>query len=310
MNKDSKIYIAGHSGMVGSAVVRKLREESFSNLILKTRKQLDLTNQQLVKSFYKEHQPEYVFICAAKVGGIHANNTYRADFLYENIQIQNNLIHYAYKYGVKKLLFLGSSCIYPRDCRQPIKEEYLLTGLLEETNEPYAVAKIAGIKMCESYNKQYGSNFISIMPTNLYGLNDNYDLMTGHVFAAFIRKFHEAKIFDKAEVVCWGTGEPLREFLFSSDLASALVFLMQNYSGEKIINVGSNFEITIYELAKMVKDVIGFTGRISWDASKPNGTRRKLMDSSRLFAMGWRPKIELKQGIALAYADFLERFPS
>jgi GDP-L-fucose synthase len=309
MELNAKIFVAGHNGLVGSAICHELAHLGFKKVLIQTRQELDLLDQLKVQKFLANQKPEYIFVAAAKVGGIWANNIEPANFIYENLQIQNNLIEAARQQEVKKLLLLGSSCIYPKLASQPIKEEYLLTGPLEQTNQWYAIAKIAGIKLCQAYRRQYGCDFISAMPTNLYGPNDNYDLDKSHVLPALIRRFHEAKIRDRAEVVCWGTGEPLREFLFSSDLARALVFLMQNYSDEKIINVGSSLEKTICDLAEIVKDVIGFTGRITWDASKPDGTPRKLMDSSRLFAMGWRPQINLRQGIALAYADFLQRFP-
>lgn len=301
------IYVAGHRGMVGSAVVRALQAQGYTNIVTRTSSELNLTDQEATETFYKEIQPEYVVVAAAKVGGILANNTYRAQFLYENLQIQNNLIHFAWKYGVKKLLFLGSSCIYPKLAPQPLKEEYLLTGLLEPTNEPYAIAKIAGIKMCEAYRDQYGCNFISAMPTNLYGPNDNYHPENSHVLPAMIRKFHEAKMEGKSEVIIWGDGSPLREFLYADDLADALVYLLLNYNEKEFVNVGCGEDISIMDLALLVKKVTGFTGEIVCDTSKPNGTPRKLMDVSRLFATGWRPKVALEQGIALAYQDFLSR---
>lgn len=301
------IYVAGHRGMVGSAVVRALQAQGYTNIVTRTSSELNLTDQEATETFYKEIQPEYVVVAAAKVGGILANNTYRAQFLYENLQIQNNLIHFAWKYGVKKLLFLGSSCIYPKLAPQPLKEEYLLTGLLEPTNEPYAIAKIAGIKMCEAYRDQYGCNFISAMPTNLYGPNDNYHPENSHVLPAMIRKFHEAKLEGKQEVVIWGDGSPLREFLYADDLADALLYLLLNYNEKEFVNVGCGEDISIMDLALLVKKVTGFTGEIVCDTSKPNGTPRKLMDVSRLFATGWRPKVALEQGIALAYQDFLSR---
>ena len=301
------IYVAGHRGMVGSAVVRALQAQGYTNIVTRTSSELNLTDQEATETFYKEIQPEYVVVAAAKVGGILANNTYRAQFLYENLQIQNNLIHFAWKYGVKKLLFLGSSCIYPKLAPQPLKEEYLLTGLLEPTNEPYAIAKIAGIKMCEAYRDQYGCNFISAMPTNLYGPNDNYHPENSHVLPAMIRKFHEAKLEGKSEVIIWGDGSPLREFLYADDLADALVYLLLNYNEKEFVNVGCGEDISIMDLALLVKKVTGFTGEIVCDTSKPNGTPRKLMDVSRLFATGWRPKVALEQGIALAYQDFLSR---
>lgn len=306
MKKDSKIYIAGYRGMVGSAIHRKLQEKGFYNFILRTSKELDLRNQQAVSDFFQTEKPEYVFLAAAKVGGIIANNTYRADFLYENLAIQNNVIHNAYETGVKKLMFLGSSCIYPKLAPQPLKEEYLLSGFLEETNEPYAIAKIAGIKLCEAYRTQYGCDFISVMPTNLYGLNDNYDLQNSHVLPAMIRKFHEAKAANSESVMLWGTGSPMREFLYADDLAEACAYLMENYSEPQLINVGTGIDITIKELAETVCKIVGFEGELVWDTTKPDGTPRKLMDVSKLHAQGWRHTIDLKEGIALAYQDFLE----
>jgi len=307
MNKDSRIYVAGHRGLVGSAIWRTLELQGFNHLIGRTRREVDLLDPLAVQDFYAKEKPEFVFIAAAKVGGIHANNTQPAAFLYENLQIQNNLIHLASKSGVRKLLFLGSSCIYPKLAPQPLKEEYLLTGPLEPTNEWYALAKIAGIKLCQSYRRQYGCDFISVMPTNMYGPNDNYDLQTSHVLPALIRKFHEAKTSAAATVTCWGTGAPLREFLYADDLGAACVFLMNNYSEEQFINAGSGVEISIRELSELVQRVIGFTGKIIWDSSKPDGTPRKLMDNSRLKAMGWSPQINLETGIRLAYADFLAK---
>jgi GDP-L-fucose synthase len=292
--------------MVGSAIHRKLEEKGFTNFVLKTSKELDLRNQQAVADFFVSEKPEYVFMAAAKVGGIIANNTYRADFLYENLAIQNNVIHSSYENKVIKLMFLGSSCIYPKLAPQPLKESYLLSGFLEETNEPYAIAKIAGIKLCEAYRSQYGCDFISVMPTNLYGLNDNYDLQNSHVLPAMIRKFHEAKVSNNQEVNLWGTGSPMREFMHADDLAEACVYLMDNYSQSEFINVGSGIEVTIKELAETVKDIVGFEGNLNWDTTKPDGTPRKLMDVSRLHAQGWKHKIELKEGISLAYQDFLE----
>lgn len=306
MEKDSKIYIAGHRGMVGSAIHRKLQEKGFTNFVLKTSKELDLRNQQAVSDFFKTEKPDYVFLVAAKVGGIIANNTYRADFLYENLAIQNNIIHSSYENSVQKLMFLGSSCIYPKLATQPLKEEYLLSGFLEETNEPYAIAKIAGIKMCEAYRSQYGCDFISVMPTNLYGPNDNYDLQKSHVLPAMIRKFHEAKASGSESVTLWGTGSPMREFLHADDLAEACVYLMDNYSEAEFINVGTGTDVTIKELAETVKKTVGFEGELIWDTTKPDGTPRKLMDVSRLHAQGWKHTIDLEQGIALAYQDFLE----
>jgi len=308
LNYDAKIYVAGHRGMVGSAIWRELERQGFKNLVGRARKELDLLDPTAVGRFYAEQKPEYVFVAAAKVGGILANNEQPADFLFQNLQIQNNLIHGAWKAGVKKLLFLGSSCIYPKLAPQPLKEEYLLTGPLEPTNEWYAIAKIAGIKMCQAWRRQHGCDFISAMPTNLYGPNDNYDLKTSHVLPAFIRKFHEAKESGAASVTCWGSGKPLREFLYADDLASACVFLMQRYSDEQFINVGCGSDISIRDLAEVVRRIVGFDGRMEWDATRPDGTPRKLMDSSRLFAHGWKPRIDLETGIRLAYDDFLKRF--
>ena len=307
MKKDSRIYVAGHNGLVGSAIWRELEHQGFKNLIGRRQRELNLLDTAAVQKFFTEAKPEFVFIAAARVGGIHANNTQPAAFLFENLQIQNNLIHTAYQTGTRKLLFLGSSCIYPKLAPQPLKEAYLLTGPLEPTNEWYAVAKIAGIKMCQAYRLQYGSDFISAMPTNMYGPNDNYDLQTSHVLPALIRKFHDAKVSSAGTVTCWGTGTPLREFLYADDLASACVFLMQNYSEEQLINVGSGSEVTIRELSELVKRIVGFTGEIAWDETKPNGTPRKLMDSSRLFALGWKPQVDLEAGIRLAYANFLAK---
>ena len=307
MDFSSKIYVAGHRGMVGSAIVRALRHQGYENIIVRTRSELDLCNQDAVLQFFNENKPDYVFLAAAKVGGIMANNTYRAAFLYENLQIESNIIHSAYLNGVKKLLFLGSSCIYPKMAPQPLKEEYLLSGLLEETNEPYAIAKIAGIKLCEAYRDQYGCNFISAMPTNMYGPNDNYHPENSHVLPALIRKFHEAKTENLATVTVWGDGSPLREFLYADDLADALVFLMQHYDEKQFVNVGYGEDISIGDLATLVKSVVGYTGDIVFDTGKPNGTPRKLMDSGKLFSLGWKPKTGLKDGIALAYGDFLQR---
>lgn len=314
MDKKAKIYIAGHGGLVGSSIVRVLKEEGYTNIVGRTHKELDLTNQEAVEKFFETEKPDYVILAAAKVGGIHANNTYPAEFIFSNLQIQNNIIDASYRHGVKKLLFLGSSCIYPKFAPQPIHEDELLNGKLEPTNEPYAVAKIAGITMCQSYNRQYGTNFISVMPTNLYGIGDNYHPENSHVLPALIRRFHDAKVNNLAEVVVWGTGKPLREFLFSDDLASACVFLMNNYDvkndpkGGEIINIGSGIEVSIKKLAETVKDVIGYKGKLTFDSSKPDGTPRKLLDVSRLHAMGWRHKVELREGIELAYRDFLENW--
>jgi len=304
MNPDSKIYIAGHKGMVGSALVRNLKAHGFTNLILKTRAELDLCIQQAVTDFFETEKPEFVFLAAAKVGGIYANNTYRADFIYENLMVQNNIIHAAYKNKVKKLMFLGSSCIYPKLAPQPLKEEYLLTGALEYTNEPYAIAKIAGIKMCESYHLQYGCDFISVMPTNLYGPNDNYDLNNSHVLPALLRKFHDAKENKLPQVTVWGTGSPRREFMHADDMADACVHLMNNYTGEKFVNIGVGNDISIKELAYLIKEVVAYEGEIIFDASKPDGTPRKLMDVSFLHSLGWTHKINLEQGIRSVYADF------
>ncbi len=307
MEKSAKIYVAGHNGMVGSAIVRKLVEKGYENIITRNSKELDLRNQQLVADFFAAEQPEYVFLAAAKVGGIIANNTYRADFIYENLAIQNNIIHQSYLTGVKKLLFLGSSCIYPKMAPQPIKEEYLLTGLLEETNEPYAIAKIAGIKMCDAYRAQYGCNFISVMPTNLYGCNDNYHPQNSHVLPAMIRRFHEAKLNHAETVVIWGTGTPRREFLFADDLAEACYYLINNYNEPEPINAGTGVDISIKDLALLVKSIIGFEGKIEFDLTKPDGAPRKLMDVSRLHDAGWKHSINIDEGIKLAYEDFLSK---
>lgn len=307
MEKSSKIYVAGHRGMVGSAIYRKLLKEGFENIVTRTSKELDLRDQTAVSIFFEEEKPEYVFLAAAKVGGIVANNTYRADFLYENLQIQNNVIHSSYLVGVKKLMFLGSSCIYPKFAPQPLKEDSLLTGTLEPTNEPYAIAKIAGIKMCESYRAQYNCNFISVMPTNLYGINDNYHPQNSHVLPALIRRFHEAKLNNTPSVEIWGTGSPLREFLFSDDLADACFFLMQNYNESIFINIGTGHDLSIKDLALLIKKIVGYEGEIKFDTSKPDGTPRKLMDVSKLHSLGWKHTIELTEGIELAYADFLNK---
>lgn len=306
MNKNSKIYVAGHRGMVGSAIVGKLRSQGFENLLLKPHEELDLLDQKVVVDFFEENKPEYVFLAAAKVGGILANNTYRAQFIYENLQIQNNVIHSSHLHGVKKLLFLGSSCIYPKFAPQPIKEQYLLTGELEPTNESYAIAKIAGIKMCQAYNFQYGTNFISVMPTNLYGPNDNFDLKTSHVLPALIRKFHEAKIENKPFVEIWGSGSPHREFLYSDDLADACLFLMNNYDDNEIINIGVGEDISIKELAMLIKDIIAYPGELKFDTSKPDGTPKKLLDVSRLNKLGWQAKTPLRRGIRQTYEWFLK----
>ncbi len=307
MEKSSKIYVAGHRGMVGSAIYRKLINEGYNNIVTSSSSELDLRNQDAVIRFFEKEKPEYVFLAAARVGGIIANDTFRADFLYDNLQIQNNVIYNSYKFGVKKLLFLGSSCIYPKLAPQPLKEEYLLTGTLEPTNEPYAIAKIAGIKMCEAYRAQYGCNFISVMPTNLYGINDNYHPQHSHVLPALIRRFHEAKINNLESVEIWGTGTPLREFLFSDDLADACFYLMQNYNESEFINVGSGHDLSIKELAILVKKIIGYNGEIKFNTTKPDGTPRKLMDVSKLHSLGWKHKVELEEGIVLAYEDFLNK---
>ncbi len=302
MEKNSKIYIAGHTGMVGSALVRKLKREGFENLILRTSVELDLTHQLAVERFFKEEKPEYVFLAAARVGGIVANFSYPAQFLYENLMIQNNVIHQSYESGVKKLLFLASSCIYPKLSPQPIKEEYLLTGSLEPTNEAYSIAKIAGVKLCETYSRQYGCDFISVMPTNLYGPNDNYDLETSHVLPALLRKFHEANFNKDKSVEVWGTGEPRREFLHVDDLANACVHLMQTYHGTISVNIGTGKDISINELAEIIKEISGFNGEISWNTSKPDGTPRKLLDVSLVHSLGWKHEISLKEGIKKVYA--------
>jgi GDP-L-fucose synthase len=306
MKSDSKIFIAGHRGMVGSAIKRNLSQRSFTNIITRTSAELDLRNQADVNLFFKNEKPEYVFLAAAKVGGIQANNTFRADFLYENLLIEANIIHAAYSNNVTKLLFLGSSCIYPKMAHQPLKEEYLLTGLLEQTNEPYAIAKIAGIKLCEAYRAQYGCNFISVMPTNLYGIGDNYDLNNSHVLPALLRKMHEAVKLDAKEVVIWGSGTPKREFLFADDLAEACSFLMINYDEADLVNIGTGKDLSILELAETIKMIVGFKGNLVFDKTKPDGTPRKLLDVGRLHKLGWQHKIELKEGIELTYKNFLE----
>lgn len=303
MQLNSKIYVAGHRGMVGSAIVKDLESKGFNNIITRTSSELNLIDQKAVTDFFEKEKPEYVFLAAAKVGGIIANNTLRADFIYENILIQSNVIHQSYKTGVKKLMFLGSTCIYPKLAPQPLKEEYLLTDLLEETNEPYAIAKIAGIKMCDAYRDQYNCNFISVMPTNLYGFNDNYDLQNSHVLPALLRKFHEAKINGDKEVTVWGTGTPLREFLHASDMANACVYLMQNYNDKGFVNIGTGKEISIKDLAFLVKDIVGFTGNVIFDTTKPDGTPRKLTDTTKLNGLGWSHKIELAEGISKVYAE-------
>ena len=307
MQKDSKIYIAGHRGMVGSAILRRLQSEGFSNFILRRSAEMDLRDQSAVNAFFETEKPEYVFLAAAKVGGILANNTYRGSFLYDNLMIQNNVIHASHLNGVKKLMFLGSSCIYPKMAPQPLKEEYLLGGPLEPTNEPYAIAKIAGIKLCDAYRSQYGCNYVSVMPTNLYGPNDNYDLQTSHVLPAMIRKFHEAKLNGDASVVIWGTGKPRREFLHVDDLADACCHLMESYNDEGLVNIGTGEDIEIGELAKLVRKVIGFEGEIVHDLAKPDGTPRKLMDVSKLHNFGWNHRIGLEDGIKAVYEEYRTR---
>jgi len=302
LNLDAKIFVAGHRGMVGSAIVRKLTAKGYRNILTRSHQQLDLLDQALVFSFLENEQPDYIFIAAAKVGGILANNTYRADFIYQNLIIEANLIHGAHLAGVQQLCFLGSSCIYPRDCPQPIKEEYLLTGPLEPTNEPYAIAKITGIKLCESYNQQYGRQYVSAMPTNLYGPNDNYDLANSHVLPALLRKAHEAKVNDDHNIVIWGTGKPRREFLYVDDMAEACVFMMENEINQGLFNVGTGVDVTILELAEAVIDVVGFKGGIVFDNSRPDGTPRKLLDVSCLKALGWQAKVNLQEGLKLTYA--------
>ena len=308
MNLDAKIYVAGHRGLVGSAIVRNLEEKGYTNIICRTHKELDLTNQEAVRTFFEQEKPEYVFLAAAKVGGIHANNTYPADFIYDNLMIQNNVIKAAHDFEVKKLLFLGSTCIYPKMAPQPIKEEYLLTGALEETNEAYAVAKIAGLEMCKFFKRQYGDNFISCMPTNLYGPNDNFDLKNSHVLPALIRKFHEAKVNNSEAVEVWGTGTPLREFLYVDDMADACVFLMENYDGEQHVNIGTGEEVSIRELAETIKEVVGFDGELVFNTDMPDGTPRKLTTVDKLHGLGWKHDVSLNKGIQLAYNWFLENY--
>ncbi len=305
MKPDSKIFVAGHTGLVGSAIVRKLEQKGHTNIVTRTMEELDLTNQRATDEFFETEKPEYVFLAAAKVGGIEANNTYPADFISINLEIETNVIKAAHDHQVKKLLFLGSSCIYPKNCPQPIKEEYLLTGPLEPTNEAYAIAKIAGLKMCQFFKKQYGDNFISAMPTNLYGPNDNYDLKTSHVLPALIRKFYEAKVNNDPYVELWGTGTPRREFLYVDDLADAVVFLMNRYEGLEHINIGTGEDVTILELAEIIKEIVGYSGKIKFDATKPDGTMRKLLDVSKLNQMGWKYGVSLKEGIKLAYRSFI-----
>lgn len=308
MEKDSKIYVAGHRGLVGSAIIRGLKAKGYTNIIGRTHKELDLMDGVAVEKFFKEEKPEYVFLAAAKVGGIYANSTYPADFIFENLQIQQNVIGNAFKYKVKKLMFLGSSCIYPKMCPQPIKEEYLLSGYLEETNEGYALAKISGLKMCQFFNKQYGTNYISVMPTNLYGPYDDFSGINSHVMPALIRRFHEAKVNGDKEVIVWGSGKPLREFLYSEDMADACIYLMETYNGNDFFNIGTGKELTIKELAELIKETVGYEGKIVWDSNKPDGTPRKLLDVSRLEKAGWKYKVELKDGIKMAYNWFLDNY--
>jgi GDP-L-fucose synthase len=308
LEKNSKIYIAGHTGLVGSAIVRNLEKNGYGNLFFRTFDDLDLTNQKETRAFFNSEKPEYVFLAAAKVGGIKANNDFPADFVYQNLQVQNNVIHSAFLNRTKKLLFLGSSCIYPRDCPQPIKEEYFMTGPLERTNDAYAIAKIAGIKMCQSYNRQYGTNFISVMPTNLYGPNDNFDLESSHVIPALLRKFHDAKVGNEDKVVIWGTGKQRREFLYVDDLADVCVFLMNNYDDSEIVNIGTGEDIKIIELAKLIKKIVGFEGKIENDLSKPDGTPRKLLDISRLRSLGWQNKTTLDEGLRCTYNWFKKNY--
>lgn len=307
MDKSSKIYVAGHKGLVGSAILRKLQAEGYANIVTRSHEELDLERQERVEAFFKKERPEYVFLAAAKVGGILANSTYPAQFIYSNLAIQINVIHSSYLYGVKKLLFLGSSCIYPKYCPQPMKEEYLLSGYLEPTNEPYAIAKIAGIKMCQSYNRQYGTRFICAMPTNLYGPNDNFDLQTSHVLPALIRKFHEAKEKGDDEVIIWGTGSPRREFLHVDDLSDACLFLMRNYESSDIINIGTGKDISIKELAEMIARIVDFHGNLKFDTSKPDGMPQKLLDVSKINNLGWKPKIKLEEGIIQTYKWYLNK---
>lgn len=310
MKPTDKIYVAGHRGMVGSAIVRKLQQQVHNNLVLRNSNELDLRNQQSVNDFFAQERPDYVFLAAAKAGGILANDTYRAEFIYDNIMIQNNVIHAAYVNKVKKMMFLGSSCIYPKLAPQPLKEEYLLTGELEKTNEPYAIAKIAGIKMCDAYRSQYGCNFISVMPTNLYGPNDNYDLKSSHVLPALVRKFHAAKINGDKSVSIWGTGTPRREFLHADDLADACYFLMQKYDEAGFVNIGTGEDIPIGELAMLIKDIVGYNGSLEYETSKPDGTPRKLLDVSKLHALGWRASIGLREGIEKVYHEFIQAYPA
>jgi len=306
MNEQSRIYLAGHTGLVGTAMHRKLLEKGYSNIITRSHGELDLTRQSDVERFFQEEKPEYVILAAAKVGGIHANSTYPGQFIFENLSIQNNVIHASYLSGVKKLLFPGSACSYPRECPQPMKEEYLLTGPLEPTNEPYAVAKIAGITLCQAYNRQYGTDFICAVPTNAYGPNDNFDPEDSHVIPALLKRFHDARMAGAAEVMIWGTGSPLREFIYADDLADAFLFLLKNYGGSEIINIGTDKEISIKELASIIKDIVGFKGPIRFDSSKPDGAPRKTLDKTKLFGLGWRPEISLAEGLEMTYRWFLK----
>jgi GDP-L-fucose synthase len=308
MDRDAKIYVAGHRGMVGSAIVRKLSSLGYTNVVTRTHAEVDLVSQQAVMDFLGQEKPDYIFMAAAKVGGIHANNTLRAEFLYQNLMIETNVVHAAWQAGVNRMLFLGSSCIYPRDCPQPIREDYLLTGPLEQTNEPYAIAKIAGVKLCESYNRQYGTQYVSAMPTNLYGPNDSYDLNNSHVLPALIRKTHEAKLRGDRELVVWGSGKPMREFLYVDDMAEACVFLMENGISDGLFNIGTGEDVTIRELAETVMGVVGFDGTIVYDSAKPDGTPRKLLDVDKMKTLGWSASTGLRDGIARAYADFKDRF--
>lgn len=310
MQTTDKIYVAGHRGMVGSAVCRALINSGFNNIVTRTSSELDLRNQNAVSEFFENEKPDYVFLAAAKVGGIVANNTFRAEFIHDNLCIQNNIIHQSYLNKVKKLMFFGSSCIYPKNAPQPLKEDYLLTGVLEPTNEPYAIAKIAGIKMCESYRDQYGCNFISVMPTNLYGFNDNYHPQNSHVLPALIRKFHEAKQNNLPNVELWGSGQPLREFMFADDLADAALFLMLNYNDKPFVNIGVGEDLSILDLALLIKKIVGFEGELTFDSSKPDGTMRKLMDVTYLHSLGWHHKINLEEGIGMAYQDFVKNYVS
>lgn len=308
MNKESRIFVAGHQGMVGSALCRQLEMNGYRNLLLRSRAELDLTDQQAVRGYFACQKPDHIIIAAARVGGIHANNTYRAEFIYQNLMIEANIVHEAWNAGVKRLLFLGSSCIYPRDCPQPIREEYLLSGPLEQTNEPYAIAKIAGIKLCENYNRQYGTQYVSAMPTNLFGPNDNYDLNSSHVVPALIRKAHEAKIAGNRPIVVWGSGNPRREFMYVDDMADACIFLMEKGVTDGLFNIGVGHDMTIRQLAESVKDAVGFSGELIFDSSKPDGTPRKLLDVSKMSDLGWQARVEIRDALSRSYQDFLERY--